>query len=115
MHRKTGNTRAVKVIKTENLNKKQLVRLQTEIDVLKDLDHPNILRLYETFKDDKRHYLVTELCSGVELFNEIRKRYTMPEKDAAMILHQVLSAVAYCHSKSICHRDLKPENIILDV
>ena len=57
---------------------------------------------------------MTELCTGGELFEEITKRSTFSEKDAAGILKQVLSAMSYCHSKNICHRDLKPENILLD-
>jgi calcium-dependent protein kinase len=59
--------------------------------------------------------LVTELCTGGELFEEITKRTSFSEKDAAVIIKQVLSAVSYCHSKSICHRDLKPENILMDL
>lgn len=66
------------------------------------------------FQDDKRFYLVTELCSGGELFDEITKRSHFSEIDAAILLKQVLSAIAYCHSKSVCHRDLKPENILMD-
>jgi calcium-dependent protein kinase len=58
---------------------------------------------------------VTELCTGGELFEEITKRTSFSEKDAAIIIKQVLSAVSYCHSKNICHRDLKPENILMDL
>ena len=57
---------------------------------------------------------MTELCTGGELFEEITKRSSFSEKDAAGILSQVLSAMSYCHAKNICHRDLKPENILLD-
>lgn len=85
-----------------------------EIDIMRQLDHPNIVRLFEVFQDEKRFYLVTELCNGGELFDEITKRSHFSEQDAATIIKQVLSAVGYCHSKSICHRDLKPENILLD-
>jgi calcium-dependent protein kinase len=72
------------------------------------------VRLYEVFQDDKRYYLVTELCTGGELFEEIAKRTNFSEADAAEIIKQVLSAVSYCHAKKICHRDLKPENLLLD-
>jgi calcium-dependent protein kinase len=58
--------------------------------------------------------LVTELCTGGELFEEITKRQYFNEQDAANIIKQVLSAVQYCHMKNICHRDLKPENILMD-
>jgi calcium-dependent protein kinase len=85
-----------------------------EIDIMRQLDHPNIVRLFEVFQDEKRFYLVTELCTGGELFDEITKRSHFSERDAASIIKQVLSAVAYCHAKQICHRDLKPENILFD-
>ena len=66
------------------------------------------------FQDDKRFYLVTELCQGGELFEAITKRTHFNEQVAASIIKQILSAIAYCHSKSIVHRDLKPENILLE-
>lgn len=81
------------------MDQKQLDKFFIEIDVLKDLDHPNIMRLYEIFQDDKRHYLITELCTGGELFDEITKKKSFSEEEAAYILKQVLSAIAYCHSK----------------
>lgn len=58
--------------------------------------------------------MVTELCNGGELFDAIIKRGRFEEKDAAMILKQLLSSINYCHRKNVCHRDLKPENILLD-
>lgn len=57
-----------------------------EIEILRQLDHPNILRLYEVFEDEKRYYLVTELCTGGELFEEISKRSVFSEKDAAIVI-----------------------------
>lgn len=62
---------------------------------MKKLDHPNILKIYEVFQDQKRYYLITELCTGGELFDEISKRVTFSEKDAAAIIEQILEAVAY--------------------
>ena len=85
-----------------------------EISILKKLDHPNILKLYEVFEDDKRYYLVTELCKGGELFDEIINKVQFSEKEAATIVQQILQAVAYCHSLGIVHRDLKPENVLID-
>jgi serine/threonine protein kinase len=70
--------------------------------------------LHEVYEDSKNIYLVTELCEGGELFDEIIARGRFEEKDAANILQQLLSAIAYCHSKNVCHRDLKPENILID-
>ena len=86
VNRKTGAIRAVKVMRKDALDGKEKTRFFYEIEILKTLDHPNILKLYEIFQDDKRYYLVTELCTGGELFEEITKRSTFSEKDAANIL-----------------------------
>ena len=80
---------------------------EREIRILKKLDHPNILKLYEVFEDSTAFYLVTE-------FEEIVRREKFCEADAANIIYQILSAVTYCHSLGIMHRDLKPENILID-
>jgi len=106
--------RAVKILKKDSLDKEEIDRFMHEIDILRKLDHPNILRLYEFYQDQKRYYLVTELCSGGELFDEITNRAHFEEADAAKIIQQVLMAVRYCHERNIVHRDLKPENILLD-
>lgn len=71
MNKDTGAVRAVKIMKKDKINKTEQVRLRYEIDILTNLDHPNILRLYEVFEDKKFIYLVTELCLGGELFDEI--------------------------------------------
>lgn len=96
------------------MDDKEKVRLKYEIDILKNLDHPNIVRLYEVFEDKHYIYLVTELCTGGELFDEILKRKQFSEKDAALVIKQVLSAIAYCHGMKVAHRDLKPENVLLN-
>jgi calcium-dependent protein kinase len=113
-NKQTSAIRAVKIIRKDTLDAKEKIRFFMEIDIMRQLDHPNIVRLFEVFQDEKRFYLVTELCTGGELFDEITKRSHFSEQDAASIIKQVLSAVAYCHAKQICHRDLKPENILFD-
>lgn len=85
-NKKTGAIRAVKIIKKESLDAKEKQRFFTEIEVMRQLDHPNIVRLYEVFQDDKRFYLVTELCQGGELFEEITKKSSFSEQDAAAII-----------------------------
>jgi len=85
-----------------------------EIGILTQLDHPNILKLYEIFSDDKRYYIVTEMCLGGELFDEILKKGTFEEQEAATIIKQILLAVSYFHDLGIVHRDLKPENVLID-
>lgn len=77
-------------------------------------DHPNIIKMYEFFEDEKRYYLVTEICKGGELFDEILQRGKFSERDGAVLMKQVLSCINYCHQANIVHRDLKPENILLE-
>ena len=78
------------------------------------MSHPNIVQLYEVYENKSRIYLVTELCAGRELFDEMLTRKVFREAEAANVIKQVLMAVAYCHKKDVAHRDLKPENIIID-
>jgi len=96
------------------LERTQEEQLLSEISILKQMDHPNILKLYEFFQDPKRYFLVTELCNGGELFERIAQEEIFSEQDAANVIKQVLSAINYCHSRNIVHRDLKPENLLLD-
>ena len=84
---------------------------ETEIKILSLLDHPNIVRLFEVFEDDKNFYLIMELCHGGNLLSRM-KNNKYKEKAAAVLMEQIVSAVAYCHEKGICHRDLKPQNIL---
>ena len=90
------------------------VRLKYEIDILKNLNHPNIVRLYEVYENKSSIFLVTELCDGVELFDEIAKRQKFSELEAAIVTKQILQAIAYCHAQNVAHRDLKPENVLID-
>lgn len=73
-NKKTGAIRAVKIIRKDTLDAKEKARFFMEIDIMRQLDHPNIVRLFEVYQDEKRFYLVTELCTGGELFDEITKR-----------------------------------------
>lgn len=96
------------------LEKNERVRLQYEIGILKNLIHPNIVRLYEVYESKSTIVLVTELFDGKELFDEIIVREHFAEDDAAKVLQQLLQTIAYCHSQDIAHRDIKPENILID-
>lgn len=102
------------MLKKSHMDEDERRMLFNEINILKELDHPNIVRMYEFFEDAKRYYLVTEICKGGELFDEIIARGKFSEKDAAVLIKQVLSCMLYCHNNNIVHRDLKPENILLE-
>ena len=110
----TGNVYAVKQFDKKYIKDEKMIK--TEIKLLKAMDHPNIIKLYDTYEDKDYLYLLMEECNGGELFHRLaenaknHKMYT--EKDAASIMKQILQAVNYLHSHGVCHRDLKPENIL---
>lgn len=82
------------------------------MSILKELDHPNIVKLHEIYDWKNCYYLVTELCEGGDLFDYIQKHGRFSEKTVAEIMKQMLSPIVYMHKKGIIHRDIKPENIM---
>lgn len=116
VHKATGQERAIKTVKKEKVCKDMQARSRffTEIDVLRQINHPNILQLFEFYEDAKSFHLVTERLYGGELFEYIVSSEVLSESIAAHFMRQVLSAINYCHKKGIIHRDLKPENLLLD-
>jgi len=86
--------------------------LQREIDIMRKLKHKNIIGLEEVFDEPDNIYLVLELVTGGELFDQIVSRGTYSERDAASVIRQILEAVEYMHTNGIAHRDLKPENLL---
>lgn len=84
-----------------------------EIEVLRNLDHPNIVRLLEFFETERLCYLVLEYCEGGELFQKLAKERNFSELTAAHIMRKLISGVLYCHNNGLCHRDLKPENCLM--
>mmetsp|Transcript_42202 Transcript_42202/g.99028 ORF Transcript_42202/g.99028 Transcript_42202/m.99028 type:complete len:507 (+) Transcript_42202:77-1597(+) len=102
--------RAVKVLAKAHV--KDLPKFIQEVNLMKGMDHPNILHLYEAFEDKRNIYLVMELCTGGELFDKIISVGSFTEVQAATIMRQILSAVFYMHQNGVTHRDLKPENFI---
>lgn len=115
-HKLTGQRRAVKTIEKENIIKDsaEQAKFFAEVDILRATDHPNIVRLYEFFEDEKYFHLVTEFIAGGELFDFIIKSKMLTEPIAAHFMKQLLGAICYCHANNIVHRDLKPENLLLD-
>eukprot|EP00929_Paragymnodinium_shiwhaense_P058566 TRINITY_DN2932_c0_g1_i1.p1 TRINITY_DN2932_c0_g1~~TRINITY_DN2932_c0_g1_i1.p1 ORF type:complete len:502 (+),score=153.25 TRINITY_DN2932_c0_g1_i1:86-1591(+) len=107
------STRAVRAVKSiAKAQMKNIERFKQEIAIMKIMDHPNIIKLYETFEDNRNIYLVMELCKGGELFDRIISAGRFSEVKAATIMQQIVRAIYYMHENHICHRDLKPENFL---
>ena len=115
-HRPTKQDRAIKAIAKSSLNLDMTLKSQffNEVDILRQIDHPNIVKLYEFYEDEKNYYLVMELLKGGDLFSYLIKDKNITEQSAAFFFKQLLTAVAYCHSKGIVHRDLKPDHLLLE-
>jgi len=111
INKATEEAVAVKII-AKNQSPEELQLLQREIDILKKLNHRNIIALKDVYDEKDTIYLVMELVEGGELFDQIVSRGTYSEADAANIIQQILEAVAYMHDNGIAHRDLKPENLL---
>ena len=111
IHKATKQTRAIKIIQKSKVDSKVLFN---EINVLSKLSHPNIMQIYEIFYDNTNIYIVSEYCKGGELFEVISTKGNFSEKDACVIMKQLMSAICYSHQNNIVHRDLKPENILMD-
>ena len=84
-----------------------------EINVLRRLDHPNIVKLYKVYESEHHIYLVMEYVQGGDLLGYFRRKGTYSEKDASLVVLKVLEVLDYCHSRNVIHRDLKPENLML--
>jgi len=116
--RKTdGRKFAVKCIKDAGLTEEDKEALETEVEILKEMNHPHIMNLIDYFEETdslgKHHYLVTELLEGGELFDRIVEKEFYTEKEARDLVRLLLDAISYIHNKGVVHRDLKPENLLL--
>ena len=112
--RLSDEIRAMKIInKSSNISLEDDKEIFNEINILRTMDHPNILKIFEFYSNKDSYSIVTELCSGGELFQEIIDKGPFNEKYAAYVMYQIFSAINYCHNMHIIHRDLKPENILI--
>ncbi|KAI9542150.1 Serine/threonine-protein kinase brsk2 [Dissostichus eleginoides] len=105
---------AVKIVNREKLSESVLMKVEREIAILKLIEHPHVLKLHDVYENKKYLYLVLEHVSGGELFDYLVKKGRLTPKEARKFFRQIISALDFCHSHSICHRDLKPENLLLD-
>ena len=111
-----GERVAIKVLKKPSSSRsaERLQMLRAEVEILRSIRHPNIVRMYELYESASRLYLVVEFLAGGELFDRIVQLGKYSEEDARYFTFKLLNAVLYLHDRNICHRDLKPENILLD-
>ncbi|KAF8064232.1 CAMK/CAMKL/Kin4 protein kinase [Lyophyllum atratum] len=115
LHSQWGEEVAVKLIRRGNVdNSVRMSKVEREIEVLRTLKHPNIVRLYDVIETDKYIGIILEYASGGELFDHILAHRYLRERDAAKLFSQLISGVWYIHQKKIVHRDLKLENLLLD-
>lgn len=113
IQKSTKTARAIKSLSKKNI-KVDISKLIQEVEMLKKLDHPNIIKVIEVIEETDYMHIVTELCSGGEIFDRIVSMRHFTENKTAYYMLNIMSAVAYCHQAGIVHRDLKPENLLLE-
>ncbi|WWC69471.1 uncharacterized protein I206_103412 [Kwoniella pini CBS 10737] len=127
-HQKTGQYAAIKIVPKHALlmtsrmsmadagakHDKAVLGIEREIVIMKLIDHPNVMSLYDVWETAKELYLVLEYVEGGELFDYLVSQGRLPPDEASRYFQQIIAGVDYCHRFNICHRDLKPENLLLD-
>ena len=104
---------AVKILDTRKMTSRDIQKVEREARICRGLKHPNIVRLHSSILEEGFYYLVFDMVTGGELFEEIVAREYYSEADASHCIQQVLQSVQHCHDSNIVHRDLKPENLLL--
>ena len=112
-NKKLNTNYAMKIIEKSAGDEEKEEEIMNEINILRKLDHPNILKINDFYSTKKEYFLITEFCPEGELFYEIKNFAPFDEALAGWYMKQILSAVNYCHKSKIIHRDLKPENILI--
>jgi calcium-dependent protein kinase len=114
-HKMSNNLRAMKIIKKEfvmeGVNSSEI---EQEINILKNLDHPNILKVFEFFQDSENYYIITDLCEQGDLEYMLDNMHRLDEIVVKILMHQILSSVGYLHSHKVIHGDLKLQNILIE-
>ncbi|XP_055858305.1 calcium/calmodulin-dependent protein kinase type II alpha chain isoform X4 [Episyrphus balteatus] len=113
VQKSTGLEFAAKIINTKKLTARDFQKLEREARICRKLHHPNIVRLHDSIQEENCHYLVFDLVTGGELFEDIVAREFYSEADASHCIQQILESVNHCHQNGVVHRDLKPENLLL--
>ncbi|XP_075241241.1 serine/threonine-protein kinase BRSK2-like isoform X2 [Convolutriloba macropyga] len=114
VHTVTGDKVAIKIVNKDKLSESVLQKVEREIAIMKLIEHPHVLSIYDVYENKKYLYLVLEHVSGGELFDYLVKKGRLSPKEARRFFRHIISAMDFCHNYSICHRDLKPENLLLD-
>ena len=114
IHIPTGEKVSIKILEKDKIqDKEDSKRISREIKILKLLNHPNIIKIYQIIEDSKNYYIIMEYAKGGELFDYIVKKKHLSEKESSIFFYQLINAIEFIHKKNISHRDIKPENLLL--
>ncbi len=114
VHKLTRTKVAVKIVDKSDLDEENQRKIFREIEIMRRLSHPSVIRLYQVMETEAMIYIVTEYAANGEIFDHMVKNGRMAEPEACRVFAQILAAVRYCHSRGVVHRDLKAENLLLD-
>lgn len=106
VHKKTGKEVAVKIIKKKKLSPDELASLHDEAEILRNVDHENIVKMFDVYESADHLYMVLEILSGGELFDRIVAKQSFSEKEAVKVLTDIIMPIKYMHTKNTVHRDL---------